>query len=484
MLRSALHEKVSTILVEPSLLGDLRSKRAPYGHDGALEPLVPTRDPSSSPVHHSLGAFLLPLCLRCGHVHCKLTHVSLADTFDISNQHLSMELASAMCTVFQANPGVRYINFSGSNIVDRQQYMGKIMSCPRLRLQSLNLSFCKLGGGGAIKELANALLHMSSPVLELSLVGNEMNTQDVQDLSSWLETNTVLKLLDLGMNQKIGRAGLDPLAQALSRAGHPLQSLGLSGIGLNDDSVDALAQLVLDENFKAEFLDVSWNVLGVTGLGNLPSIFGKIKSVRELHCMALKLSPEATRRMIESYRGNHTIEVLHLASNYISVVSAPMFVELLQECPNMKWLDLVSNDVSPSFISTIHPAINAAHNLTILSLSNCTCNDEGAQILANVLSTNSTLLEVHFNFNNLTDAAAFPIASALKLHNKTLRNLRLDENEIGYDGVQALLEALQYNNSLVYLDLSENDFDPAQYETAPPSYPNVPSRVIKFVISE
>lgn len=389
-----------------------------------------------------------------------------------------------MCGVFQANPGVRYINFSGSNIVDRQEHMGKIMSCPRLRLHSLNLSFCKLGGGVAIKELAKALLNMSSPIEELSLVGNELVVQDIQDLSPWLETNTNLKLLDLGMNEKLGRAGLVPLTQALSRAGHPLQALGLSGIGLKDDCVEALSQLVLDENFKAEFLDVSWNTLGVTSPGLLVSIFGKIKSVKELHCMTLKLSPDAIRRLVDSYRGNHTIEILHLASNYISMVSADHIVELVQECTNLKWLDMVSNDFgSPAFISAIHPAINAAHNLTILSLSNCGCNDEAAQLFANMLATNTTLLELHVNFNSFTDAAAFALASCFKTHNKTLRNLRLDENEIGYDGVQALLEALEHNNSLLYLDLSENDFDPAQFENVSYKSSN-PSRVVKFAPSE
>jgi hypothetical protein len=444
MIRVALHDKVSDILVDRRLLGDLRTTGACYTVDGVAEP---GDDPNPS------------FCVR---------HTAL-DTFDVSNQELSPTLTSAMVSVLEANPGVRYINFAGSNVGELLDNLSPIFKCPNLRLYSLNLSFCKLGTIG-FKKVAEALLSMVHPISELSVVGNDLDSNDMKELRPWLEGNTALKLLDLGLNAKISSAGLLEVSTALALAGHPLQSLGLSSIGLQDSDSDLVAQLILHEQFKAEFLDLSWNVMGVDSPGNMAAILGRCRTVRELHIMAMKFGLVGGKRLFHSFEGNTTIEVLHLGSNYIPAIEE--VGQFIAATPSLRWLDFVSN-LTECFVFS--PFLNQS-SLTILSLCNTNIANR-IETLATLLTTNTTLLELHLNFNNMSDHGASLMASALH-QNSTLLNLRLDENEISESGIEALFEALKTNSTLHYLDISENDFDPIQFEHI--TFPAAPNRFIRF----
>lgn len=395
----------------------------------------------------------------------------------MSNQVISEEVSSALVAVFQQNPGVRYMNFSGSNVVERMNSLGPILRCPQLRLYSLNLSLCRLGSSGQLKSLAEALSSMHNPLSELSLTTNNLDVSDMTALAPYLASNTQLTLLDLSMNENLGDASLVLLSEALSRAGHPLQSLAISGIGLTDDAHTALASLVLDDRFKAEFLDISWNLVGLNGVARVANVAARAKSVRELHMMSMKLGTQGLKQFVSGLRENpNTLEVIHFASNYFPEDCTDVFTELLAIAPQLKWVDIMSNTLNVQWISGMKNAINNSH-LSILSVQNGVCADEGAQAWAEVLIDNHSLLDLHLSYSNISDAGAIALANALKV-NTTLLYLRLDTNEIGYAGAEAILQALQVNKTLLYLDISENDFDANEFDGM--AFPDVPNRVIKL----
>lgn len=369
------------------------------------------------------------------------------------------------------------MNYSGSNVVERMNSLGGILRCPHLKLYSLNLSHCRLGSSGQLKTLAEALSSMHNPISELSLVGNNLDVSDMSALAPYLATNTSLLLLDLSMNENLGNPSLVLLSEALSRAGHPLQSLALSGIGLTDDAHTALASLVLDDRFRAEFLDISWNLVGLNEIARVANVAARAKSVRELHMMSMKLDLQGLKQIVSGLRENpNTLEVIHLSSNYFPETSVELFTELLSVAPQLKWIDIMSNILNSNWINGMRTAINNS-NLQILSVQNGICGDEGAQAWAALLMENHTLLDLHLSYSNISDAGAIALANALKVNN-TLLYLRLDTNEIGHAGAEAILQALQVNKTLLYLDISENDFDANVFDSI--SYPDVPNRVVKL----
>ena len=382
-----------------------------------------------------------------------------------------------MVAVFQQNPGVRYMNFSGSNVVERMNKLGPLLSCPHLRLYSLNLSKCGLGPSGQAQNLAAALSGMSAPISELSLTINDLTVSDMAALAPYLASNTSLLLLDLSANERLGDESLVLLSDALGRAGHPLQSLAISGTGLTDDAHEALASLVLDERFKAEFLDISWNIVGINGIARVANVAARAKTVRELHMMSMKLGLQGLKQIVSGLRENpNTLEVLHLSSNYFPDTSSEVFSEMLALVPHLKWLDLMSNSLNAQWVRGMTNALNSSP-LTIMSAQNGTCGDDGAQAWADLLQNNHALLDLQLSFSNITDAGAVALANALTV-NRTLIYLKLDTNEIGHHGAEALFNALKVNTTLLYLDLSENDFDANEFDHF--SFPEVPNRVIKL----
>jgi len=77
------------------------------------------------------------------------------------------------------------------------------------------------------------------------------------------------------------------------------------------------------------------------------------------------------------------------------------------------------------------------------------------------LKTNSTLVELNINENNLGDEGAKALAEGLKA-NKTLKSLDLSLNYIGDEGAKAIAAMLDVNKTLTSLTISGNEIQDAE----------------------
>jgi hypothetical protein len=134
-------------------------------------------------------------------------------------------------------------------------------------------------------------------------------------------------------------------------------------------------------------------------------------------------------------------------------------------------------------VQLIASALETNSTLTSLSLSGNSISQEGAEALSQVLSKNTTLETLNLAGNNLGVEGARLLSSSLlvstsltslnlsrnqlynkgtrflsdALHsNKTVKHLYLENNRIGDDGAEGLAEALQKNSNLKTLDLGNN----------------------------
>ena len=85
-------------------------------------------------------------------------------------------------------------------------------------------------------------------------------------------------------------------------------------------------------------------------------------------------------------------------------------------------------------------------------------SSRGAEILAEILKKNDTLIIFNIGYNNIGDNGAFALAKALT-NNSKLITLELIQNNIGDKGVIALAETLKTNDSLKKINLSCNNID-------------------------
>ena len=94
-----------------------------------------------------------------------------------------------------------------------------------------------------------------------------------------------------------------------------------------------------------------------------------------------------------------------------------------------------------------------------LYLSHCSIGDGGAEIVADFLKDDITLVNVNMGWTCLGADGAKAIAEAME-HNDTVEILNLPGNFIGDEGGEALVGALNHNTSITVLNLDFTDAAP------------------------
>jgi len=75
-----------------------------------------------------------------------------------------------------------------------------------------------------------------------------------------------------------------------------------------------------------------------------------------------------------------------------------------------------------------------------LSLRNCNIDDAGADILADALCINSTVEEIDFRYNHISDTGCKHFIEACKIHIPKMKRISFTDNDIGLIGALRLIE--------------------------------------------
>merc|ERR1712087_295340 len=150
--------------------------------------------------------------------------------------------------------------------------------------------------------------------------------------------------------------------------------------------------------------------------------------------------------------GNHTL-------SGISVERDPIPVKQLKSKDVIGTLDLSNQGYGPKsafllarFLETFKPDVSSL----ILDRNPIV---GGISSLAEMLTTNNQLIEIHLRFGGIKPDGARALADAMKV-NKTLQKLVLIVNAIAVKGAKAIEEMLPYNKSLRYIDVRDNKISP------------------------
>ncbi len=125
----------------------------------------------------------------------------------------------------------------------------------------------------------------------------------------------------------------------------------------------------------------------------------------------------------------------------------------------IKTVVIMDSACSVARVRALADVLTAGGALETLDLTDCDIGNEGAQVLAKVLTEKiQTLKELHLASSNIGVEGVQALAGALHL-NAMLTHLDVSGNEIGTAGAQALVFALERNPKLVHVDfqVSVND---------------------------
>lgn len=120
-------------------------------------------------------------------------------------------------------------------------------------------------------------------------------------------------------------------------------------------------------------------------------------------------------------------------------------------------LDLHGNNVTGVGIRYLTRYLVRTTALKELSLewNSVGLSAQGMEELCAALAENTSIASVNLQNNKISEVSSAPLANLIR-STKTLQKLDLRWNEIGNDGIQALIPALERNQSLVELEIAGN----------------------------
>ncbi|XP_076125545.1 NACHT, LRR and PYD domains-containing protein 12-like [Alosa pseudoharengus] len=295
-------------------------------------------------------------------------------------------------------------------------------------LKELDMSSNSLMDSG-VRLLSVGLEHTNCKLETLRLADCKITHNSCEIVVSVLQSTNALIKLDLGEND-LGDSGVKLLSKGLSSPDCKLQTLRLADCKLTEKSYDMVASVLQSPN-SLQQLDLSDNYLGDSGVQLLS------KGLSSSNCK---------------------IHTLRLTDCKLSERSCGIVASVLQSPNSLIELDLSHNVLRDSGVYLLSKGLSSSHcKLQTLRLADCKLTDKLGEIVASVLQSPNSLLQLNFSNNDPGDSGVELLSKGLSSSNSILQILRLADCKLTYKSCEMVASVLQSPNSLQELDLSDND---------------------------
>jgi Ran GTPase-activating protein (RanGAP) involved in mRNA processing and transport len=302
---------------------------------------------------------------------------------------------------------------------------------------------------------------------------NAKYEEGMKSLRDMLKINENMVHLDLQSNF-ISAKDLKILAEGVKKS--RLQLLDLGKNDIRDDGVKILADTIKTTT-TLKVLSLKDNKIGSKGIQMLAAAISASGTLSDLDLAYNKFGNEGTKYIAQTLKPStvskglfglqsttidSNVQMLYLQGNEIGDGGVAFLCDAMKSNKSLKHLFLQGNRIGERGIMEL------AH---ILSLKTCVLQtldisggeheeisndfrDDGAKLLAEALSDNTSLLQLFLDRNKISNEGAHAFSKILPKSN--LVNFSLAYNEIGNDGVKQLSDSIEGNKKLVKLYLREN----------------------------
>ncbi|XP_032879283.1 NACHT, LRR and PYD domains-containing protein 3-like [Amblyraja radiata] len=247
------------------------------------------------------------------------------------------------------------------------------------------------------------------------------------------------KELDLRHN-KLGDRGMKRLTTALNDSDCQIQELRVEDNGLTDSCAEDLAAALCATPSLTK-LNLGENYLGDSGVKVLSrALMDSDCKIQKLSLNNNQLTDSSARDIASTLNANISLTQLDLGENTLGDSGVKMLSVALRDSDcNIQELGLSSNHLTASFA---HALASALSSLTELSVGDNKLGDAGVRVLSEALKdTECNIQELRLNNNGLTQSCAEDLAAAINT-NDSLTGLDLSDNKLGDSGIKALNAAL------------------------------------------
>ncbi|XP_062393464.1 LOW QUALITY PROTEIN: NACHT, LRR and PYD domains-containing protein 12-like [Sardina pilchardus] len=317
------------------------------------------------------------------------------------------------------------------------------------------------------------------------LVGCDLKEDSCKILASALKSNSLLKELDLSSNP-LRDSGVRLLSVGLKHTNCKLKTLRLAGCDLQKDSCAVLASVLQSENSLLKELDLSSNPLEDSGVRflsvGLEHTNCKLEAMRLANCNITHNSCEIVASVLQSTnslikldlglndlgdsgvdllsKGSSplcNLQTLRLAACKLSEKSCGIVATVLQSPNSLIELDLSHNVLRDSGVQLLSEGLSSPHcKLQTLRLADCKLTDKLCEIAASILQSPNSLLQLNFSNNDLGDSGVQLLSKGL-LSSNSMQILWLADCKLTDKSCEIVASVLQSPNTLQQLDLSDND---------------------------
>ncbi|XP_076153133.1 uncharacterized protein LOC143136317 isoform X2 [Alosa pseudoharengus] len=385
--------------------------------------------------------------------HCKLQILRLAEC------KLSEKSCGIVSTFLQSPNSLIELDLSYNDLADSGvQLLSKGFSSPYCKLQILRLSKCGISDEGYVC-LALALMLNPSCVKELDVNNNHPGGSAQKLLSATLEDPhrkvEALQLAECTLTEK----SFESVAAVL-QSPNSLIELDLSQIDLGDSGVQLLSKGLSSLHCKLQTLRLDDCKLTDTLCEIVASVLQSPNSLLHLNFSNNDLGDSGVQLLSKGVFSPHCkLQTLRLAECKLSEKSCGIVAAVLQSPNSLLELDLSHNDLADSGVQLLSKGLSSPHcKLQILRLSKCGISDEDYVCLALALMLNpSCVKELDVNNNHSGGSAQKLLSATLEDPHRKVEALQLVECTLTEKTFESVATVLQSSNSLIELDLSQID---------------------------
>ncbi|XP_062394323.1 protein NLRC5-like [Sardina pilchardus] len=395
---------------------------------------------------------LLELCVGLRDSKCQLETLRLADCnlLDLS--------CGIVATVLQSPNSLIELDLSHNDLSDcGVLFLSKGLSSPHSKLQTLRLCNCCISNGGYV-YLALALMLNPSCVKELD-VRNNIAGESAQNLLSATLEDPHRNVETLQLNQcHLSKASCEMIASVLQRTS-TLRELDMSNNNLEDEGLQDLCVGLIDPECQLETLRLAGCNLSDWSCNTVATLLKSPNSLIELDLSHNDLGSRGIPFLALGLGSPHSkLQTLRL-NQCLSKVSCEMITALLQRTITLRELDMSNNKLEGEVLQKLSVTLRDPQcQLETLRLANCNLSDWSCGIVAAVLQSPNTLIELDLSDNDLGDGGVTFLSKGLCSPNNKLQTLRLCKCGISDDGYVCLALALMLNPSCVKeLDINNNN---------------------------
>ncbi|XP_060759901.1 NACHT, LRR and PYD domains-containing protein 12-like [Neoarius graeffei] len=301
-------------------------------------------------------------------------------------------------------------------------------------------------------------LHLT--VKTLDLTGNKLEDSGVKRLCAVLENPHCkvekLRLWGCGVSDE----GCAALSSALRSNPSHLRELDLNNNNLGDSGVKRLCAVLENPHCKLETLRITYDTIKWRSAEALISVLNsETSSLRELHLTVKtldltgnKLEDSGVKRLCAVLENPHCkLETLRLCGCGVSDEGCAALSSALRSNPShLRELDLSYNNLGDSGVKRLCAVLENPHcKLETLNLMcGCGVSDEGCAALSSALRSNpSHLRELNLNNNNLGDSGVKRLCAVLENPHCKLETLVISCDKIKWSSAEALVSVLNSETS-------------------------------------